>query len=111
MQSIVTLTITDAQTNVALVVSDEHATVQLAVTETPATVTLTLTDSRGATGLSAYQTWLSLGNSGTEADFIAATTAPVSQVANNRLQLLPDGLHVLDDLTPDPLAYYILARS
>lgn len=111
MQSIVTLTITDAQTSVALVVSDEHATVQLAVTETPSSVTLTLTDSKGATGLSAYEVWLALGNSGDEVDFLAATAARVSPQPNNRLTLLHDGLHVLDDLAPDPLAFYILAKG
>lgn len=36
----------------------------------------------------------------------------ISADPDNRIKRGADGgLHVLDDLTPDPLAYYILARS
>lgn len=35
----------------------------------------------------------------------------VSSKPLNRINIEPDGLYVKDDLTPDPLAYYILARS
>lgn len=35
----------------------------------------------------------------------------ISQAPDNRLELKPDGLYVRDDLTPDPLAYYILAKG
>ena len=38
-----------------------------------------------------------------------ATT--VSAEPDNRLEAKPDGLYVKDDLTPDPLAYYILAKG
>ena len=37
--------------------------------------------------------------------------AQISQAPDNRLELKPDGLYVRDDLTPDPLAYYILAKG
>lgn len=37
--------------------------------------------------------------------------AQVSSAPNNRLEGRPDGLYVSDELTPDPLAYYILAKS
>lgn len=37
--------------------------------------------------------------------------AQISQAPDNRLELKPDGLYVSDDLTPDPLAYYILAKG
>lgn len=36
----------------------------------------------------------------------------ISTDADNRIKQGTDGgLHVLDDLTPDPLAYYILAKG
>lgn len=35
----------------------------------------------------------------------------VSKAANNRLTRKEDGLYVLDDLMPDPLAHYTLARG
>lgn len=35
----------------------------------------------------------------------------VSNKPNNRLTKEADGLYVNDDLSPDPLAYYILAKS
>lgn len=36
----------------------------------------------------------------------------ISEDLDNRITLGNDGgLHVLDDLTPDPLAYYILAKG
>lgn len=46
-------------------------------------------------------------------DAPGAGGAPIiSADPDNRLkQGVDGGLHVLDDLTPDPLAYYILARS
>ena len=37
--------------------------------------------------------------------------AEVSADPNNRLEQRNDGLYVSNDLTPDPLAYYILSRS
>lgn len=37
--------------------------------------------------------------------------AQISQEPNNRLVEKPDGLFVDGDLTPDPLAYYILAKG
>ena len=61
-----------------------------------------------------YQVWLKQGNVGTEEDFldaIAARAVVVSSEPNNRITLDKDGLHVLDNLVPDPLAYYILSRS
>lgn len=35
----------------------------------------------------------------------------VSQAENNRIELKPDGLYVKDDLDPDPLPFYILAKG
>lgn len=35
----------------------------------------------------------------------------ISQLSFNRLEAKPDGLYVSDNLTPDPLAYYILAKG
>ena len=35
----------------------------------------------------------------------------ISKVADNRLERNPDGLYVSNDLLPDPLAYYILAKN
>ena len=37
--------------------------------------------------------------------------ASVSNKPNNRLTKEADGLYVSDDLSPDPLAYYILAKN
>lgn len=37
--------------------------------------------------------------------------AEVSSDPNNRLERRNDGLYVSNDLTPDPLAYYILAKG
>ena len=37
--------------------------------------------------------------------------AEVSADPNNRLERRNDGLYVSNDLTPDPLAYYILAKG
>lgn len=37
--------------------------------------------------------------------------AAISPDPDNRLKQRPNGLHVSDDLIPDPLAYYILSRS
>lgn len=37
--------------------------------------------------------------------------AEVSADPNNRLEQRNDGLYVSNDLTPDPLAYYILAKG
>lgn len=42
----------------------------------------------------------------------AAGSPIISADPDNRIKRGADGgLHVLDDLTPNPLAYYILARS
>lgn len=99
MQSIVTLTITDPA-----------SVTQLTVNDAPVAVTLTVQDSKGEPGASAYDVWLADGNAGPRADFLASI-APVSPQPDNRLKMLDDGLHVLDELIPDPLAYYILARG
>lgn len=37
--------------------------------------------------------------------------ATISPDPDNRLTQRPNGLHVSDDLIPDPLAYYILAKG
>lgn len=37
--------------------------------------------------------------------------AAISPDPDNRLTQRPNGLHVSNDLTPDPLAYYILAKG
>lgn len=37
--------------------------------------------------------------------------ATVSTDPDNRLVKRPNGLYVRDDLVPDPLAYYILAKN
>lgn len=37
--------------------------------------------------------------------------ATISPDPNNRLTQRPNGLHVSDDMIPDPLAYYILAKD
>ena len=37
--------------------------------------------------------------------------ATISPDPDNRLKQRPNGLHVSDDLIPDPLAYYILAKG
>lgn len=46
--------------------------------------------SKGADGNSAYQTWLSLGNSGTEADFIASLSAggSTSNIFDNSIKVM-----------------------
>jgi len=95
---------------VTLTVNDRADATQLTVTDTTQTVVLTITEAKGDPGKSAYQVWLDQGNSGSiEAYF--QSLAPVSPAANNRLESRPDGLYVRDDLTPDPLAYYILAKG
>lgn len=35
----------------------------------------------------------------------------ISEAVNNRITRKPDGLHVLNDLIPDPVAYYTLAKG
>jgi|GEM_PF-707888 len=35
----------------------------------------------------------------------------VSEAERNRLQTKQDGLYVLDDLVPDPVAYYVLSKG
>lgn len=62
---------------------------------------------------SAYQVWLSQGNTGSEDDFFTylAAKAVVSPMPDNRLVMNEDGLHVFDGLNPDPLAAYIQARG
>lgn len=35
----------------------------------------------------------------------------ISKEKDNRLEQKPDGFYVRDDLVPDPLAYYILAKN
>ena len=37
--------------------------------------------------------------------------AAISKEKDNRLEQKPDGFYVRDDLVPDPLAYYILAKN
>lgn len=62
---------------------------------------------------SAYQVWLSQGNTGSEEDFFnyLAAKAVVSPMPDNRLVMKADGLHVFDGLSPDPLDAYIQARE
>ena len=117
MAGLVTLTISETgYIAPTLSIQDGQGSVVLSIDNgLNSPVTLTVTDSRGETGKSAYQTWIDLGNAGTEAQFLSSlvitTNAGVSLQPNNRLQLNDDGLYVLDDFAPDPLAYYILARS
>ena len=35
----------------------------------------------------------------------------ISGVADNRLEMKPDGLYVRDRLDPDPVSYYLLSRG
>ena len=35
----------------------------------------------------------------------------ISKVADNRLEMNPDGLYVKDRLDPDPVSYYLLSRG
>lgn len=71
----------------------------------------------GPPGQTPYEEWLSRGNVGDYRAFLAAIVGPVvagtiSTDERNRLKVGSDGhLHVLDDLTPDPLAYYILSKA
>ena len=59
-----------------------------------------------------YQAWVNQGNAGTEEEFLNSLIArSVSTQPDNRLKVDEEGLHVLDDFNPDPLAYYILSRS
>lgn len=39
------------------------------------------------------------------------SSAAISKEKDNRLEQKPDGFYVRDDLVPDPLAYYILAKN
>jgi len=53
----------------------------------------------GEQGASAYEVWLSLGNTGSEADFLQTLQAPpgsvpVSTDSGNRIEQRPDGLFV-----------------
>lgn len=95
---------------VTLTIHDRATATQLTVSDTIQTVVLTVTDAKGDPGKSAYQLWLDDGNEGTIADFFASL-APISAAEKNRLERRPDGLYVRDDLTPSPLAYYILAKG
>lgn len=95
---------------VTLTIHDRTAATQLSVNDTAQSVVLTVSDAKGDPGKSAYQSWLDDGNEGPPADFFASL-APISAAEKNRLERRPDGLYVRDDLTPDPLAYYILAKG
>lgn len=107
MNGNVSLKITEQVTQSSLVVKEISTQVNLTVEDIEEQVIINLHDGKGA---SAYEIWLSEGKVGTPSEFIASL-ANVSNEPNNRIKLLDDGLHVIDDLTPDPLAYYILSRS
>lgn len=83
----ITLTIFDPGQQVSLTVSDHLTTSTLLIAEQTTEVSLSIAESQGG------------------AVFI-------SQDQDNRLIKGSDqGLYVRDDLTPDPLAYYILAKG
>ena len=59
-----------------------------------------------------FNSLVNIGTNQTEEQFIDKLLPKlVSSAPDNRLTVDPDGLHVLDDLAPDPLSYYILSRS
>ena len=70
----------------------------------------------GTQGYSAYEIAVINGFVGTEAEWLYSLRGGVSGVEIsakdlNRITRENDGLYVSDDLTPDPLAYYILAKN
>lgn len=82
--------------NVTLTISDERHVAQLSVTDRSDEVMLSVIDEPTLVTLS-----VSAGGS------VAISSDP-----NNRLEHGNDsGLYVRDDLVPDPLAYYILAKG
>lgn len=69
---------------------------------------------RGPRGLSAYEIAVLEGFLGSEEEWltsIATTGVEVSKEPLNRMEKKADGLYVSDTLKPDPLSYYLLARS
>lgn len=74
----------------------------------------------GLPGPSPYEEWLLRGNEGTYDDFLRSITNgglgdladAISTDPNNRLKQGNDNkLFVEDEWTPDPLAFYLLARG
>lgn len=67
----------------------------------------------GTQGYSAYEIAVINGFVGTEAEWLYSLRGGVEISAKdlNRITRENDGLYVSDDLTPDPLAYYILAKN
>lgn len=89
-------------------------------TETMVLVTEVGIGLKGDPGLTPYEEWLAKGNEGTYQDFLGSLgngglgnlSQAISADANNRLKIGEDEkLFVQDDFTPDPLAYYILAKG
>lgn len=94
--------------SVTLTITENSTPANLAVTEESYQVVLRIEDAKGK---SAYEIWLDAGHAGSEQDFLASLSAPVSLLQGNRIQRLGDGLYVTDDLSPDPLIHYILAKG
>lgn len=87
VDQLVTLSISDSALAADLHVTDQADEIALYVSGEPVVVTLELTE----------------GGTGAE---------NISTDPGNRLKRGSDlGLYVLDDLTPDPLAFYILAKG
>lgn len=83
--------------NVTLTISDERHVAQLSVTDRSDEVMLSVTDEPVFVTLSVS----AVGGS-----------SAISSDPKNRLERGNDsGLYVRDDLVPDPLAYYILAKG
>lgn len=69
---------------------------------------------RGPRGLSAYEVAVLEGFLGSEEEWLASLSSSgvkVSEEPLNRMERKADGLYVSDTLRPDPLSYYLLARS
>ena len=69
---------------------------------------------RGPRGYSAYEVAVLDGFLGSEEEWlisISTTGVEVSKEPLNRMEKKVDGLYVSDTLKPDPLSYYLLARS
>lgn len=75
---------------------------------------------KGDPGMSPYEEWLAQGNEGSYQDFLGSLgngglgslSEAISEDENNRLKIGADEkLYVEDSFSPDPLAYYILAKG
>ena len=68
---------------------------------------------RGPRGLSAYEIAVLEGFLGSEEEWLESLSSrvKVSKEPLNRMEEKADGLYVSDTLKPDPLSYYLLARS